>query len=141
MIFSDTPFELNEYVNTVERAAPEPAVGEDVTVSGWGLTCDFGYSVNDVLMTLTCPVVDNQEAADYYGDARDYAHFICISAEGGHGSCNGDSGGPLVNTATGEQTGLTSFGASASCESGHPNCFTTVPFFNDWIDTTMAGGK
>ena len=44
-----------------------------------------------------------------------------------------------MDTATGEQTGLTSFGASAGCESGHPDCFTSVPFFNDWIDTNMAG--
>ena len=44
--------------------------------------------VNDVLMTVTVPVIDDQEAADYYGDGRDYDHFVCVSAEGGHGTCN-----------------------------------------------------
>ena len=88
MIFLDEPFEFDDNVNSIARAAEEPAVGADVTVTGWGKTCDFGCGVNDVLMTVVCPVVDDQEAADYYGDGRDYAHFICISAEGGHGSCN-----------------------------------------------------
>ena len=87
-------------------------------------------------MTVTVPVIDDQEASDYYGDGRDYDHFVCISAENGHGTCNGDSGGPLTNTA-GEQVGLTSFGASAGCEAGFPDCFTDVVFFEDWINTNM----
>lgn len=141
MIFLDELFEPNNYVRSIDRAKLEPAVGKDVTLSGWGQTCDNGCNLSSVLMTVTCPVLDDRESAGYYGSDRDYAHIICIGSEGGHGACSGDSGAPLVNTETDELTGLYSFGPAAGCESGYPHCFTSVTFYNDWIDTNMDSRK
>lgn len=105
-----------------------------VTAIGWGRT-DFSSGNVNELREVTVPVLDDQDAEDYYGGTIDFSTKICIDAAGGHGTCNGDSGGPLVITddADQAQVGITSFGSSAGCTSGAPDCFTAVPSYLDWI--------
>ena len=48
----------------------------------------------------------------------------------------GDSGGPL--NLDGTTYGVTSFVASAGCESGLPHGFTRVTYFLDWIQANSG---
>lgn len=80
-------FTLNEYVDRIQRAREEPAVGEVVTVIGWGLDSDSASEVSDVLREVDVPVLDDAVPEDYYGGG-DFSTKICIDSTGGHGSCN-----------------------------------------------------
>ncbi len=135
LIFLPEPLSLNEYVSPINLGSGEPPVGDRVTMAGWGKTCDVGCGVNDVVMEVTCPVLDDNEAEAYYGDF-DWENIICIDSAGGMGTCNGDSGGPLMDAA-GDLVGVTSFGSIFGCEVGAPACFRSVPSYNDWISENM----
>jgi len=137
--FFGTPVTVNENVAPIPLSTVEPAVDELVTMAGWGKIDDNPFTgVHDTLMKTTDPVADDSEADDYYNGslpdgspfAIDLSSKICIHYDTS-GTCNGDSGGPLMYN--GELVGVTSFGSSAGCTSGAPDCFTSVAYFNDWI--------
>ncbi|KAB7496861.1 Chymotrypsin-like serine proteinase, partial [Armadillidium nasatum] len=94
-------------------------------------------TISDTLNEVTVQTTTDEICADYYGSLTINGDQICIDASDGRGTCQGDSGGPLnYNTAGGWQTrGITSFGASAGCESGAPDAFTQVTHFLDWIES------
>ncbi len=102
---------------------------------GWGMVADSLPGNVDNLREVSVPVLD-----DYYAEASypgmDFSTKICIDARGGQGVCQGDSGGPLVDDQGGQQ-GVASFVSGYGCESGYPHCFTSVPYFTDWIAQNM----
>lgn len=141
--FFGNPVEENEFIKSIPLADEEPPVGTVVTMAGWGKTDDSPLSgVHDTLMKTSDPVADDSEADEYYNGSLapdspfriDLETKICIHYANS-GTCNGDSGGPLMNGEgeTVELIGVTSFGSSAGCTSGAPDCFTSVPMFKEWI--------
>ncbi len=87
---------------------------------------------------MTVPIQDESLLDTIFPPYMNFTTKICIdTAEGG--VCSGDSGGPLVDLANGRLTGLTSFGF-VGCFSGTPACFTSVPYYLDWIKDNSGVG-
>ncbi|XP_011185169.2 serine protease 1 [Zeugodacus cucurbitae] len=107
--------------------------GDRVIASGWGLTSDSSNSVSDHLMYAELEVVSNAVCKRTYGSAAVKDSNICVSTPRGVSTCSGDSGGPLVLESSKIQVGLTSYGARAGCELGHPAAFTRVTSYLEWI--------
>lgn len=57
---------------------------------------------------------------------------VCAKGEEHRSVCNGDSGGPLITT-NNSLIGLASFGSTKGCESGYPQVFTLISFYQQWI--------
>ena len=93
-----------------------------------------------LLSKVDVPVMDDATAEATYPGIN-FDTKICIDSIGGHGTCNGDSGGPLmelVGDETGAQVGITSFGSADGCEVGDADCFTSLPYFRDWIQANTG---
>lgn len=106
-------------------------MGDQATVSGWGLPSDSATSISPVLRYITIPVGSNTVCSLYYLGSIQATH-ICASGDGGKSTCSGDSGGPLV-ASTGEQIGVVSFGIALGCEIGWPHVYTRVTSYVSWI--------
>ncbi|KAK4313374.1 hypothetical protein Pmani_015271 [Petrolisthes manimaculis] len=91
--------------------------------------------ITDRLRQVDVPILSNSDCANTYG-ATIYDGIICTSSIGGKGVCSGDSGGPM--NWNGVTAGVTSFVASAGCESGLPHGFTRVTYFLDWIQANSG---
>jgi len=134
---------FNEFVAPIclptRSEAGETFVGEVMTVSGWGRESDSSSGIARFLNFVSVPVITNKECNDVYGIIGD--GVICVSTQGGKGTCNGDSGGPLVCQRADNayyQYGVVSFGASAGCEAGYPAGFTRVTEYLDFISETTG---
>ena len=130
------PITFDANIQPVRLATADPAVGVEVTPSGWGKDSDSATGITDVLRKVTVPILSNAECAIVYGDVTIYDGTICTDAAGGMGVCSGDSGGPM--NFGGVTAGVTSFVASAGCESGRPHGFTRVTYFLDWIEANSG---
>merc|ERR1719259_1437669 len=144
LIHLSTPLELTDAIAPVclpSRSSPALKEGDMVTASGWGKVNDdiFG-SISDVLNKVTLPILNHAECAAYYGDAVVTENVVCMDTTGGHGVCSGDSGGPLTWAEDGKSVtrGITSFGPSAGCLSGHPDGDTRVKNYLDWIESSTG---
>ncbi|MBI1296119.1 trypsin-like serine protease [bacterium] len=101
-------------------------VGQNATVSGWGLTSDGGDGSN-ILKKLTYTITNS------HPDCND-ANKICMATVSGTGNCNGDSGGPLMAQAgdgSWRQIGIVSYG-TGSCGTG-TDVYMRVSAYRDWI--------
>jgi chymotrypsin len=107
--------------------------GVTATVSGFGRTSDASGATSATVRWVTAPVITNAACSAVYGGNVVVASVICISTEGGRGTCGGDSGGPLQFE--GRQIGVVSFGAAAGCQLGFPAGFARVTSFLDFIQT------
>lgn len=107
--------------------------GDRVIASGWGLTSDSSKSVTNDLMFAVLEIVPNSVCAKTYGSSVVKASNICVSTPNAASTCSGDSGGPLVLESSKVQVGLTSYGAKAGCELGHPAAFTRLTSYLEWI--------
>ncbi|XP_063242246.1 brachyurin-like isoform X1 [Bacillus rossius redtenbacheri] len=108
------------------------------TVSGWGKTSDSSQ-VSPQLRYLRATVLSNAECDRFFGKV--YDSNICMSGQGGVGSCNGDSGGPLtVPGEDGQSTlvGVVSYGFT-SCLASYPTVHTRVTSYVTWISSVTGG--
>jgi secreted trypsin-like serine protease len=126
---------INKCVQTADLpTASDKFVGEPGVISGWGMTTDDIHSSSSVLMSVTLPILSNEDCGKYLGapipDRR-----MCADGYGGKGSCYGDGGGPLTVRRNDRWVvvGISAF-IALECEKGHPSGFTRVSSFLDWID-------
>jgi trypsin len=110
------------------------------TVAGWGSTREGG-GMNDVLMKVDVPIIDNATCKAYprYNNVAD--SMICAGyATGGKDSCQGDSGGPLFMKIDGVtfHVGLTSWGIGCARPNA-PGVYTRTTSHLEWIKTTSGG--
>jgi len=137
------PYQVN-FTDAIQPICMAPATepdhaGDILHVSGWGKPSDASAGISPVLREVEAPCITNNECALTYG-ATIRATNICISTQGGKGSCNGDSGGPLsyVNGGVYNQVGVVSFGSSLGCEVGLPAGFSRVSAYADWISSVTG---
>lgn len=114
--------------------------GDVATVSGWGLTSEYGYS-SSVLREVTVPIVSNATCNSYQAYYNRIADsMLCAGyASGGKDSCSGDSGGPLVVDYGGQSysIGVVSWGEGCA----RPNkygVYTRTQAYVDWIHATTG---
>lgn len=121
---------------SVKLADQLAAVGNPVTVSGWGLTRNQG-SPSDVLREVNLPVLSNQACSSELRFNLP-ASVICGGGAGGVSACNGDSGGPYAAAANGNfySLGIVSWGNA--CVGA--TAFTRTSSYLTWI-TQKTGVK
>ncbi|KAL7542097.1 hypothetical protein ACHAWF_010727, partial [Thalassiosira exigua] len=133
-----------------------PAVGEEVTVVGWGDmdARESHETVPDSLHEVEVKVISNEECRsssgtfeggeEVYGDDIT-ASNLCARADD-KDSCQGDSGGPLFHTQGSEyvQVGVVSWGIGCAHDD-FPGVYARVSSFYNWIQegwyfTSKNGG-
>ncbi|XP_028261336.1 anionic trypsin-1-like [Parambassis ranga] len=99
------------------------------TVSGWGVTWLYGYSLSNELRSVD---------VDYFSNCWSYYPFritenmICAgSLNGGRDSCQGDSGGPLM--CNGKFEGIVSWGIGCAY-AFYPGVYTKIRNYVGWIN-------
>lgn len=117
----------------VVQAAGQP--GNNVVVSGWGLTSGSGNTSND-LREITIPIISDALCKQSLGTAASLfkePSQICAGSAG-KDACTGDSGGPMVASYNGRtwSIGVTSWGPTC----GTPNTYGVYAdtyHVRDWI--------
>ncbi|XP_041655619.1 trypsin I-P1-like isoform X2 [Cheilinus undulatus] len=108
-----------------------PALKDDVcTVSGWGVTKIYSYSLSPVLRAVDVRIVPY--CRYYYYWRMITSNMLCAGSRfGGKDSCQGDSGGPLI--CNGYFEGIVSWGIS--CANPYfPGVYTKVRNYSKWIN-------
>ncbi|MBN3301312.1 TRY2 protein, partial [Amia calva] len=133
LMLLSVPAQLNALVQPV--ALPEflssiPAQ-TICTVSGWGVTLIYSYTLSPVLRAVDISVIaQNTCSYQYYGKITN--NMICAgSPAGGKDSCQGDSGGPLV--CNGVLEGIVSWGISCA-NPIYPGVYTKVANYVNWVE-------
>eukprot|EP00094_Tigriopus_californicus_P008044 TCALIF_07744-PA protein Name:"Similar to Trypsin-1 (Astacus astacus)" AED:0.20 eAED:0.20 QI:0/0.8/0.83/0.83/1/1/6/45/247 len=124
-------------LNGLVAGADLPSQGQEFTgdavVSGWG-TLSSGGGSPDTLMSVTVPIVSNDECGDAYILETVDETMICAGEEG-KDSCQGDSGGPL--TCGGTHCGVVSWGYGCAM-AGYPGVYARTSAFADWVAENTA---
>lgn len=122
-----------------------PALGTDITVSGWGEFEAYGAGEYPDLLqaatldVLAAPLAD--DCGDYLLSDWNYRYEMCVGVtEGGRDTCQGDSGGPYVAELDGDGdgtpeptlVGVTSWGNECAL-AAYPGFATRVSAYVDWI--------
>ena len=76
-----------DVVQTITLATEEPPAKTDVMASGWGKPSASASGVSPVLREVVVPIADKSVCELAYPTAN-FDTKICISALGGHGTCN-----------------------------------------------------
>ncbi|XP_037277741.1 trypsin-1-like [Rhipicephalus microplus] len=122
-------------------------VGQNCTISGWGLTKDRseGGKVPAKLQKVDVPVLKHSTCIEFYKDFHDLEvkeeTMICAGyEEGGRSACQGDSGGPLqCARADGRYVlaGATSWGLKCAAPR-KPGVYARIATRVDWIRSVVG---
>ncbi|XP_078095855.1 trypsin [Mustelus asterias] len=128
------PAKQNAYINPIAIPTSDKTLPANTlcTVSGWGITAIYSYSLSDVLMAVEVPIISRYKCnrPSSYG-GRVYPFMICAGYRtGGKDSCQGDSGGPLI--CDGVIEGIVSWGISCA-HYKYPGVYTSVSKYIKWI--------
>jgi len=133
-------------INDTMRPICLPLLGEEdadldgfkMVATGWGKTND-GSKISPELNKLNVTVVDNKKCKESYGDIIKETNICAIGMEG-QGTCQGDSGSALQHHEKGPwvQEGIVSFGSSTGCGTGHPNGYSRLAFYLEFIQSVTG---
>jgi len=123
-------------------------VGNQVRVSGWGLTIPGVVTQPDCLQAVDVNIISNQDATNMlaaFGYRALRAHEMATTGTGDirEGACHNDSGGPLViRTATNEPVviGIVAWGRR-DCpgdNTNSPTVYVRVSHVLDWINENIC---
>ena len=135
------PATINEYVSTVCLPTKQYEFGgKTLYITGWGRRLPTEKGGSDILQQSTTRAGPGVCSKQYPVDEKQICVYNPTGGVGGvsTGTCEGDSGGPLV-LQDGQNwilVGLTSYGYTPCNE--HPQVFTNVYSYVDWIRKTMA---
>jgi len=112
--------------------------GFKMVATGWGKTHD-GSKISPELNKLNVTVVDNKKCKESYGDIIKETNICAIGLEG-QGTCQGDSGSALQHQGKGPwvQEGIVSFGSSTGCGTGHPNGYSRLAYYLEFIQSVTG---
>ena len=110
-----------------------------LTVAGWGVTREGGYSIPRILQKVSVPLVSAEVCEKAYpGELSD--RMICAGLpQGGKDSCQGDSGGPIVSQVNGELAlvGVVSWGEGCARANKY-GVYSKVSAGYEWINNTVG---
>ncbi len=137
----NAPLTINAYVKTILLAKPAEtglfAVGNDVTVSGWGTTT-YGGDAPNTLRKTTIDVVSRATCnlANSYAGA--ITNRMLCAGRTGKDSCQGDSGGPLFLRHNGvyKQVGVVSWGNGCAW-ARYPGVYSHLGVLRPWVATKV----
>jgi trypsin len=154
LVFLDNAYTANNVeLITLNSDSTFPRVGQEVTVSGWGITDTFDFTANDYLLSVFLNTISDEECAasegyDSFGEYESYHDNITqytLCAKGtGKDACRGDSGGPLVvkggNGGADVLVGVVSQGIECALED-FPGIYSRVSTVYDWIQDEVCKGS
>lgn len=126
---------FSEHVRPISVATTFTAAAEWAIVSGWGLTRYPGDGMlTDELQYVAVKTVRPRECIRMVGEQQTVSRAsLCTLTRYGKGACLGDAGSPLV--ANNLLIGVVSL--VKPCATGHPDVFTRVSEYSDWIQSTI----
>ncbi|KAK3916318.1 Trypsin 5G1 [Frankliniella fusca] len=136
-------FQLGDTQRIVALPAPGDAVpdGGLVTASGWGVSQENNWDLEQQLQAVALHVVGQDGCARAYKDYGGVTARMLCATDVGKDSCQGDSGGPLVSRVGDvvKQVGIVSWGLGCA-RKGFPGVYTRVadPSVRQFI-ATVAG--
>lgn len=107
------------------------AVGQYVTVSGWGLTYGGSRTPSDRLREVALPVISNASCSSELGTNVGNG-VICGGGPNGTSACNGDSGGPFAAQSGGKYYSIGTVSWGKGCVGA--TAFTRTTAYLDWIE-------
>ncbi|XP_017122415.1 seminase-like [Drosophila elegans] len=108
--------------------------GNDLIVSGWGLTVATGSGPQKLLRTVTVPVINKKNCRSAYQPlAKITDNMICAAVLGKKDACTFDSGGPLVYKK--QVCGIVSFGIGCASKR-YPGVYTDVFNVKEFIENS-----
>lgn len=115
--------------------------GSRAEVAGFGIFDMKRKLGSDILLTLSVPIINNEQCAATYNNIADIGNTqICAGGKVGEDSCNGDSGGPLMNIESVDGKppayyilGVVSFGATICGSTPQPGIYTKISSYIEWI--------
>ncbi|CAJ1084518.1 trypsin-3 [Xyrichtys novacula] len=130
------PAQLNANVQPArlpDQSTP-PLYNDVCTVSGWGVTKLYSYTLSPVLRAVDVRIIPYCHY--YYYWRMITSNMLCAGSRfGGKDSCQGDSGGPLI--CNGYFEGIVSWGIS--CANPYfPGVYTKVRSYVNWINWIIA---
>ncbi|XP_063918631.1 brachyurin-like [Zophobas morio] len=127
---------FNTIIAPIALASEPLEGGEEVVVSGFGVTADGEDGVNPFLNYITVTTITNSECMEIYGNAI-LDNMVCTSAGADpvKGACIGDTEGPAVLNADTDplHVGIASFVGQTGCKNGNPSGFTRTAYYREWI--------
>jgi len=139
----DSPFELNECVNTACLPTVPPQVGAKCWISGWG-NLEFQLQPPpEILQEVDVHIKSNADCRDAYASISPVDEtMICANGmrDGAiSDACQGDSGGPLVCEEGGQWFvhGATSWGRGCA-DASYPGVWALVTHSLEWIKQTAG---
>ncbi|MCP4990948.1 MAG: trypsin-like serine protease [Colwellia sp.] len=107
------------------------AVGQYVTVSGWGLAYGGSRTPSDKLREVALPVISNSSCSSQLGTNVGNG-VICGGGPNGTSACNGDSGGPYAVQSGGKYYSIGTVSWGKNCVGA--TAFTRTTAYLDWIE-------
>ncbi len=124
---------------TLNKDSTTPAVGNGVTVMGWGVVNTVADELADALMEVDVTVLSNdgcENSSDGIDSYKGQISENMLCAQGNRkDSCQGDSGGPLVSGNT--QVGVVSWGIGCA-EPEFPGVYARVSQAYSWIESEVC---
>ncbi|XP_052845761.1 seminase [Drosophila gunungcola] len=109
--------------------------GKLLEVSGWGMVNPDGNGPDQMLRTVTVPVVEKKYCRNVYRKAASISNsMFCASVLGKKDACTYDSGGPLVFNK--QVCGIVSFGIGCASPL-YPGVYTDVHYVKPFIEKSM----
>ena len=118
-------------IPSVSLANQIASIGQNLTVSGWGLTFPGGSSGSDVLREVDLPVMSNSSCSSQLGTNVGNG-VICGDGPSNRSACNGDSGGPYAASYNGTYYSIGTVSWGRGCRGA--TAFTRTSAYLDWIE-------
>ncbi|EDX00055.1 uncharacterized protein Dyak_GE22727 [Drosophila yakuba] len=109
--------------------------GVELVVSGWGMTAPRGRGPQNLLRTVTVPIIHRKNCrAAYQPMAKITDSMICAAVLGRKDACTFDSGGPMVFKK--QVCGIVSFGIGCASKR-YPGVYTDVMYVKPFIEKSI----
>ncbi|XP_022124349.2 chymotrypsin-2-like [Pieris rapae] len=137
----DGKIKMKKNVRVIELWKEPVAVGTTCALTGWGFIDNHG-TMPKKLQILLLRSISNKDCNEQLKRAKLTPiddKQLCMRGQNKKGACVGDAGGPLV--ASDGNKGLVQVGVMSTgkfpCAQGHPEVFSSVSSYYDWIMKNM----
>ncbi|XP_037720413.1 seminase [Drosophila subpulchrella] len=123
---------VGKNIGTLTLCTTPLTTGKHLVVSGWGMTHPDNNGPDQLLRTVTVPVIEKRFCRDVYRlSAAITDSMFCASVLGKKDACTYDSGGPLVYDR--QVCGIVSFGIGCASRR-YPGVYTDVHYVKPFIE-------
>ncbi|XP_052845824.1 seminase [Drosophila gunungcola] len=113
--------------------------GLELVVSGWGMTDSRGNGPEQLLRTVTVPIIDKKKCRAAYRPGVNLTDsMFCASILGRKDACTYDSGGPLVYKK--QVCGIVSYGIGCASRR-YPGVYTDINYVKPFIEKSIRALK